>query len=147
MSINLPKLSGLLVVIATTLFPVVANAQVEVEVEVENYETVLDTANKVLYTYGDTFYGNLTLKRQVDFLFGPGGKFGTTFPENEIAKDSELFHAMYKDMLFQQSQNDVYLRTPDLPNPYSSSLLSSPQYNRNQLQVGTEYRFDNVTSR
>jgi hypothetical protein len=145
MSVNLQRLSGLLVVMATTAFPVVANAQVEAENY--NYESVPDTIDRVLYTYSENFYGNLSLQRQVDFLFGPGRKFGTTFPENEIAKDSELFNAMYKDMLFQQSQNDVYLRTPDLPNPYSSFLLSSPQYNRNQLQVGTEYRFDSLTSR
>lgn len=145
MSANLQKLSGLLVVMATTMLPVVANAQVEVKDY--NYESVNDTVERVLFTYDKTFYGNMTLQRQVDFLFGPGRKFGTTFPDNEIAKDAELFNAMYKDMLFQQSQNDVYLRTPDLPNPYSSSLLSSPQYNRNQLKVGTEYRFDNLTSR
>jgi hypothetical protein len=47
----------------------------------------------------------------------------------------------------QQTLNDPYLRTPDLPNPYDSSLLMTPRYNGSQLKVGTEYRFENSQRR
>ncbi|NET74051.1 MAG: hypothetical protein F6K62_24885, partial [Sphaerospermopsis sp. SIO1G2] len=113
----------------------------------ENYESIPSIFDKAFYNSNSDFYGNRTLQRNVDFLFGPGRKFGTTFPENEVARDGQLVNIVYKDMIKQQSQNDAYLRTPDLPNPYSSSLLSSPKYNANQLKVGTEYRFDSLTSR
>ncbi|MEA5576574.1 hypothetical protein [Anabaena sp. UHCC 0451] len=143
MSINLPGLSGLLVIFAATAFPVVAVAQMEPE----NYETVTNTVERAYFRHDRNFYDNGSFQRQVDSLLGPGGKFGTTFADNEIAKDAELVNTLYRDILVQQSQNDPYLRTPDLPNPYNSSLLMSPQYNANKLKVGTEYRFESLTSR
>lgn len=145
MKINLQGLSGLLMILATTTFPVVALAQMQTENE--NYESIPNSIDQAFFNSNPNFYGNRTLQRQVDFLFGPGRKFGTTFPENEIARDGELVNIMYRDILEQQSQNDPYLRTPDLPNPYNSSLLNSPKYNADQLKVGTEYRFDSLTSR
>jgi hypothetical protein len=99
------------------------------------------------FSHDRNYYENGSLKRQIDSLFGPGSVFGTTFPDNEIAKDGELVHSLYRDMLVQQSMNDPYIRTPDLPNPYDSSLLMSPRYNTNKLQVGTEYRFETVQPR
>ncbi|MBD2294575.1 hypothetical protein H6G06_14080 [Anabaena sphaerica FACHB-251] len=143
MSINLQGLSGLLVIVATATFPVVAVA----EMESENYEAITNTVERAFFRNDRNFYENGSLQRQVDSLLGPGAKFGTTFPDNEIAKDAELVNTVYHDVLVQQAQNDPYLRTPDLPNPYNSSLLMSPRYNANQLKVGTEYRFDSLTSR
>lgn len=143
MNMNLPRLSGLIVLLATTTFPVVAIAQTQPE----NHETINDVFTRAFSRYDKNFYDNGSLKRKVDSWFGPGGKFGTTFTDNEIAKDAELMNIIYNDILVQQSQNDPYLRTPDLPNPYNSSLLMSPQYNANQLKVGTEYRFEGLTSR
>ncbi|TAE55825.1 MAG: hypothetical protein EAZ76_13050 [Nostocales cyanobacterium] len=149
MKINLHGLTGLLVILATNAFPVVTQAQTPTETPLENgtYESIPENFNRVFYKNYPILYEDRTLQRQVDFLFGPGKKFGTTFPENEILRDAELVNIMYHDVLKQQSQNDPYLRTPDLPNPYNSSLLSSPKYNSDQLKVGTEYRFDSLTSR
>ncbi|MBK1988603.1 hypothetical protein A0J48_013820 [Sphaerospermopsis aphanizomenoides BCCUSP55] len=144
MSINLRGLTGLLVMlVGSTAFPVMTVAQMQPE----NYELIPDTFERAYFRYDSNFYDNGSLKRQVDSLFGPGGKFGTTFPDNEIAKDAELVNTVYKDVMMQQAMNDPYLRTPDLPNPYDSSLLMSPRYNANRLKVGTEYRFDSLTSR
>jgi hypothetical protein len=106
-----------------------------------------DVMGNAFFRHDPNFYDNGSLKRQVDFLVGPGSKFGTTFPENEIAKDGELVHNVYLDMLVQQSMNDPYLRTPDLPNPYDTSLIMSPRYNANKLKVGTEYRFETTQTR
>ncbi|MFM7369940.1 MAG: hypothetical protein ACKO2Z_19560 [Sphaerospermopsis kisseleviana] len=143
MSINLPGLGGLMVLLATTTFPVVAVAQMQTE----NYESTSNAFDRAYFRNHPNFYDNGSLQRQVDSLLGPGGKFGTTFPDNEIAKDGQLVNIVYHDVLMQQAQNDPYLRTPDLPNPYISSLLMSPEYNANRLRVGTEYRFDSLTSR
>ena len=83
-------------------------------------------------------------KRQLDSFLGSGSGFSNSFPENEIARDAELVNTLYRDVLTQQSSNDPYLRTPDLPNPYDSSLLMSPRLNGNKLKVGTEFRFETV---
>ncbi|MFM2061980.1 MAG: hypothetical protein RLZZ507_1650 [Cyanobacteriota bacterium] len=143
MSINLQGLGGLIVLLATTTFPVVAVAQTETA----GYESTNNVFDRAYFRYDRTYYENSSLKRQIDAFFGPGATFGTTFPDNEIAKDGELVNTLYHDVLFQQAQNDPYLRTPDLPNPYNSSLLMSPQHNANKLKVGTEYRFESFTSR
>ncbi|TAF10230.1 MAG: hypothetical protein EAZ77_03455 [Nostocales cyanobacterium] len=143
MSINLPRLSGLLVILTTTAFPVVAVAQMEPQ----NYKAIPDTFEKAFFRHDRNFYENGSPQRQLDSLFGPGTNSRTTFPENEIARDAELVNTLYSDVMVQQTQNDPYLRTPDLPNPYNSSLLMSPRYNANQLKVGTEYRFDSLMSR
>jgi hypothetical protein len=144
MGIKFPALSGLLVLLATSS---AFTAPVKAETETPNYETTNKSFENAYFRHDPNFYENGSLKRQVDAFIGPGGKFGTTFPDNEIAKDAELLNTLYHDVLAQQTTNDSYLRTPDLPNPYDSSLLMSPRYNGNKLKIGTEYRFENLPSR
>ncbi|WP_071190227.1 hypothetical protein [Trichormus sp. NMC-1] len=144
MSIKFQTLSGLLLLLATSsAFPLAASAQMQTD----NYAPINDTFERAYFRNDPNFYDNGSLQRQVDSLIGPGKKFGTTFPDNEIAKDAELVNIVYRDLLTQQAMNDPYLRTPDLPNPYDSSLLMSPRYNANKLKVGTEFRFESFTSR
>jgi len=139
MSIKFPVLSGVLVLLATSFFlPSVAKAETD---------TTASIFERAYFRHDPDFYENSSLKRNVDALIGPGKKFGTTFTDNEIVKDGELVHIVYMDAMAQQALNDPYLRTPDLPNPYDSSLLMTPRYNGNQLKVGTEYRFDNSQRR
>jgi hypothetical protein len=140
MGIKFPALSGLLVLLATSsAFLPVAQA----ETETAPPQTTSNTFERAYFRHDPNFYENGTLKRQIDSLIGPGRKFGHTFADNEIAKDGELVNTLYHDALAQQATKDPYLRTPDLPNPYDSSLLMTPRYNGNKLRVGTEYRFKN----
>ncbi|MDB9307226.1 hypothetical protein PN471_00830 [Aphanizomenon sp. CS-733/32] len=139
MRIKFPVLSGVLILLATSLvLPLVAKAETE---------TTSGMFERAYFRHNPNFYDNGSLKRKVDALIGPGKKFGTTFTDNEIAKDAELVNTLYLDVMAQQTLNDPYLRTPDLPNPYDSSLLMTPRYNRSQLKVGTEYRFENSQRR
>ncbi|NJO21546.1 MAG: hypothetical protein HC838_17965, partial [Spirulinaceae cyanobacterium RM2_2_10] len=62
-----------------------------------------------------------TLGRQIDFLFGIGG-----FPEMEASRDASFIHEIYQDFMVQQFNNGPFLRTPDLPNPFNSSILTNP---------------------
>jgi len=144
MGMKIKALSGLLVLLATSsAFSTVAKA----ETEAPNHETTSNSFERAYFRHDPNFYDNGSLKRQIDSLIGPGGEFGTTFPDNEIAKDAELVNTLYHDVLAQQATNDPYLRTPDLPNPYDSSVLMSPRYNGNKLKIGTEYRFENLPPR
>jgi hypothetical protein len=56
-------------------------------------------------------------------------KVPAAFPENQIARDAELLHEIYKDALQQQSSLPR-MRTRDLPNPFDTSLLENPGYIR-----------------
>ncbi|MBE9000406.1 hypothetical protein [Nostoc sp. LEGE 12447] len=144
MRIKFKTLGGLLVLLAAGIaFPSVAFAQTETP----RTETTSDVFERAFFSHDRNFYENGSLKRQVDSLLGSGSSFGGSFPENEIARDAELVNTLYHDVLTQQVGNDPYLRTPDLPNPYDTSLIMSPRLNSNKLKVGTEFRFETLPPR
>ncbi len=131
-------LSSLLVLLATSIaFPGVAAA----DTPAPNYESTNDAFDRAFFQHDRNFYENRSNKRQLDSLLGSGSGLQNSFPENEIARDAELVNTLYHDVLTQQVGNDPILRTPDLPNPYGTSLLMSPRMNANKLKVGTEFRF------
>ncbi|MDZ8188573.1 MAG: hypothetical protein RMX96_27425 [Nostoc sp. ChiSLP02] len=138
MGIKLKAFGGLLMVLATTIaFPSVVAAQTQTP----KSETTSDVFERAFFRYDRNFYDNGSIKRQLDSFFGAGPSFGGSFPENEIARDGQLVNTLYHDALTQQAGNDPYIRTPDLPNPYDTSLMMSPRFNTNKLKVGTEFRF------
>ncbi|MBH8556270.1 hypothetical protein I8751_28885 [Nostocaceae cyanobacterium CENA357] len=144
MGIKVKTLSGLLVLLATGIaVPAIASA----ETAAPNYETTNDVFERAFFRHDRNFYENGIIKRQIDSFLGSGSGFRNSFPENEIARDAELLNTVYRDVLTQQVGNDPYIRTPDLPNPYDTSLLMSPRLNANQLKVGTEFRFENAPPR
>nr|WP_230967874.1 hypothetical protein [Nostoc sp. WHI] len=128
---------------ASIAFPSVASAQTETP----NYETTNDVFERAFFRHDRNFYENGSLKRQLDSFLGSGSSFGGSFPENEIARDAELVNTLYHDVLTQQVGNEPYIRTPDLPNPYDTSLMMSPRVNSNTLKVGTEFRFETLPPR
>jgi hypothetical protein len=135
---------GLLVLLAAGIaFPTVASAQTETP----KTETTNDVFERAYFRYDRNFYENGSLKRQLDSFLGSGPGFGGSFPENEIARDAKLVNTLYNDVLTQQVGNDPYIRTPDLPNPYDTSLMMSPRFNSNKLKVGTEFRFETLLPR
>lgn len=137
MGIKLKPLSVYWILLATGIaFPSVANAQTVTP----NYEMPNDAIERAYFRHDPNFYENRSMKRQLDSFLG-AGSFSNSFPENEIARDGELVNGVYRDMLIQQASNDPYIRTPDLPNPYGTSLLMSPRVNAEQMKVGTEFRF------
>ncbi len=142
MGLNFKNFSSLLVLFATALFPSVATAQTVTP----GYETPNEVFERAFFKNDPNFYANQTFMRQTDWIFGPGSLSHNSFPENEIARDAQLVNTVYRDMLNQQVSNDPYIRTPDLPSPWNTSMLMSPRLNTNRLTVGTEYRFDPVPS-
>ncbi|MEC4815470.1 MAG: hypothetical protein SAK29_19655 [Scytonema sp. PMC 1069.18] len=138
MTIKFKTLGGLLFFFATMVSPGIAKA----ETETSTYQTPNDVFERAYFKNDPNFYRNQGFKRELDFMLGFGSLFRNSFPENEIARDAELVNFVYRDTLAQQTTNDPYLRTPDLPNPYTSSLLMSPALNANKLKEGTEFRFE-----
>ncbi|GAX40870.1 hypothetical protein NIES4075_18360 [Tolypothrix sp. NIES-4075] len=143
MGIKFKALGGLLVLLAASIsIPAFADDK-----GTTNYETPNEVFDRAFFKNDRNFYGNNTFRRQIDWLVGPGSLFRNSFPESEIARDAELVNVVYRDVLNQQVGNDPYIRTPDLPNPYNTSLMMSPRLNSNKLKTGTEFRFDTVPPR
>jgi hypothetical protein len=142
--IKFQTFGSLLMLLATGIaFPSVVSAQTETP----KTETTSDVFERAYFRHDRNFYENSSLKRQLDSFLGSGSGFGGSFPENEIARDAQLLNTLYHDVLTQQVGNDPYIRTPDLPNPYDTSLMMSPRFNSNKLKVGTEFRFETLPSR
>ncbi|OKH25768.1 hypothetical protein NIES1031_12195 [Chroogloeocystis siderophila 5.2 s.c.1] len=94
-------------------------------VEPTRSETVPEAFYRAFFTNAPDFYRNRSLLRQLNSLFGIGSFTRNSYPENEYIRDARLINTLYQDTLQQQIGNTT-LRTPDLQNPYDSSLFSQP---------------------
>jgi hypothetical protein len=84
-------------------------------------ETVADAVTRAIFNKSGDIYRNTEIDRQATFLFG------LSYPEHEYLSDSLSVNKIYQDVLRQRASEPV--RTADLPNPFSSSLLTSPPKN------------------
>jgi hypothetical protein len=142
MGLNFKAVGGLCILMAASLgLPSVAVA----ETEAYNYQTPTEIFERAFFQNDPNFYRNNSLKRELDWMFGPG-ILKNSFVENEIARDAELVNIVYRDVMQQQVGNDPYIRTRDLPSPYTTSVMMSPRMNTEQMKVGTEFSFGDTTT-
>ncbi len=150
MGLRFRSLTGVLVfVAAATGFPFAAIAQPTsrtapnglATIEETLYPTVEEVFNRAFFENDPEFFRNRSLGRQLNLIFGPD------FPENEIIQDTRLVHILYQDVLEQQASSDPIIRTPDLPNPYESTILVSPRVNVNNQTQGNELIFEQLPPR
>jgi hypothetical protein len=132
------KLLSSLIVLFSAAVPSVVTAQESAP----NYETASDVMERAYFKNSPNYYRNQGVNRDIDLILGPGTLFRSSFPEKEIERDADLVNALYRDVIMQQAMNDPYIRTPDLPNPYNTSLMASPRLNQERLRSGTEFRFE-----
>ncbi|GET36339.1 hypothetical protein [Microseira wollei] len=78
--------------------------------------------NRVFFSNDREFFKNRSIERQLDFLFG----LRNSYPENEINRDGRGVHNLYVEVLERQVGSDPILLTPDLPNPFNTSLRQLP---------------------
>jgi len=106
-----------------------ANAQRNFELE-EDYAilrdlsvlTIPEAFDRAFFEHDRWYPTNRSIGRQLDSMF-------FSYTENEITEDAELVYVLYEDIMQQQTTNDPFLRTPDLPNPFNETLLTTPSYN------------------
>jgi hypothetical protein len=84
-------------------------------------ETVADAVNKAIFNQSGDIYRNTGIDRQATLLFG------LSYPEHEYLSDAQSIGRIYNDALRQRASEPV--RTADLPNPFTESLLTSPPKN------------------
>ncbi|MBW4599549.1 MAG: hypothetical protein KME29_08015 [Calothrix sp. FI2-JRJ7] len=137
MGLKFKLLSSLFILLAASV-PSVAAAQESAP----GYETAADAMERAFYKNSPNYYRNQGINRDIDLILGTGTPFRSSFPEKEIERDADLVNALYRDVIMQQAMNDPYIRTPDLPNPYNTSLMMSPRMNQEKLRSGTEFRFE-----
>lgn len=130
MHINFVRISGVLIVMAAaTGFQGVAIAQQTSGTQPID-ETLADTFERTFFNNDPNFFRNRSLGRQLNWMFGVNG-----FAENEINRDATELHDLLRTSLKRQNSSDRVIRTRDLPNPFNSSILSSP---KNEVNQGTQ---------
>jgi hypothetical protein len=87
------------------------------------FQTIPDAFNRAFSHRSGDYFTNDTLGSQFKFVFGIGG-----YSDRQITQDANLIETLYRDFLEQQVSGDPMIRTPDLENPFNSSLLTTTTY-------------------
>ncbi len=85
-----------------------------------------------LYNYhsGD-FFEQSSIEGQLNNIFGVGAfPHFRWFPDKNVINDGHLLSLVIRDYFRQLQENGPTLRTPDLANPFNTSLLENPEYLR-----------------
>lgn len=139
--------AGALAITTVGFAPNVLAQQVPAPITQVPVQTLPEAFNAALgKNSGNYFTNTLSLTRQVDLIFGVG-TYATSFRENEVTEDSRLLHAVYLDALEQQSHSSPLIRTRDLPNPFSASLMTYQPSSKNVPIAGSELVSENLPSR
>lgn len=122
MGLHWKSLSGCLLV-ASTLFGFAKIAQAEPYI----FNPVSDQFNEqLLKASGDYFQGTEIFRPGADIL-GIGSPSGIiAFPEREIDRDASRLHGFYREMMQRQVSSDAIIRTPDMMNPFDTSVMTMP---------------------
>jgi hypothetical protein len=83
-------------------------------------ESIPRRFERAFFQNSGDFYYNRTIPRQVELVFGVG------LPENQIQDDANLINGLYRELSEQQNNSDPILRSPDIRNPYDTSIRMLP---------------------
>lgn len=82
-------------------------------------QSVLERVEDVLFNESGPYFNNQRFGGALDYIIGP-------YPENRIERDAEGFHQLYRELMALQTLEDPFLRAPDLPNPFTTTLQNAP---------------------
>ncbi len=139
-------LSVLALAAASSLLATAAKAQTDPSgYEPIRLETLPEAFNRTFFQESGDFYHNRTIQRQIGYIIGPGLPGGAGFPDLEIERDAKRITTLYRDALEQQVSSDAIIRTPDLPNPFNSTLRQQSGTGRFGTRLeGSEFIYQTV---
>lgn len=115
--------SVLILVAAASGFTSTAVAEPILSAPPSSNETISDQFYRAIFKNQRDFFYNRSAGNFLDLIFGFNG-----YPEDQYMQDAKRVERLYSATLQQQVSGPV-IRTPDLPNPYETSILSSPNLN------------------
>lgn len=122
---------------------------IETEIEPVAYydfaENLSEVFNLAFFEHTGDFYDAIEIESQINTIFGCQSFLEGSYPETQIARDAELINIIYQTALEQQVENGPPLRTPDLSNPFDTSIRFNPAYLRSIEQpVEREFVIEQV---
>ena len=88
--------------------------------------TLPEAFNILFFRESGDFYRNRSIPRQITFITGIGLPGRAGFPDLELERDALRITRLYRSALELQNSSDPVIRTPDLPNPFNTSVLQQP---------------------
>ncbi|MGA0201167.1 MAG: hypothetical protein ACO3NK_18980 [Prochlorotrichaceae cyanobacterium] len=114
-------------------------AQAEETIKV--YANPAEALEMGYFQNGKNSYDSMSLLGQWLGISGASAFPRGSYPEISIERDNRIVNAVYQDVLMQQTMSDPFLRVPDLPNPYNTSLMTLPSLQTGRV-IGTELVYD-----
>lgn len=139
-------LSALALAAASSVLASAAKAQTDPSgYEPIRLETIPEALERNFYQDSGEFYYNRSIERQIEYIIGPGLPGRAAFPDLEIERDAKRINTFYREVFEQQVSSDPIIRTPDLPNPFNTSLRLQSGSSRFGSRVeGSEFNFETV---
>lgn len=141
MGYRISPLAGVLALAAVVGLPAIATAQTtddEAEVILIEIESIPDA-------FEAEYFGNSGDYFEATSIFTQGSDIiGTLFPDIEIAMDASDIHELYLEIMALQTSSDPILRTPDLANPFFTSVQLLPSAQTGQSLLGSELIYERV---
>ena len=122
MARKMRKLGSVLAIATLTILASSGSAKAqEAEPEPTRYQPFAEEFNRAFRRASGDYFRNRQLIEQVgDFLGVP------SFPDQAISQDNKNVHKLYRELMQEQFNSTPIIRTPDLPSPYDSSIMTSP---------------------
>jgi hypothetical protein len=89
-------------------------------------KTVPQAFSEAYFRNGRDFYRDRSIGGQFNLIFGPGALVRNSFTENVMSRDLEAIDRVFLETFARQVSSDPVIRTPDLPNPFNTSVLTLP---------------------
>lgn len=125
MKLKVKNLTSILILVAVaTSFTSTAIAEPILNAPPSSDETISDQFYRATFKNQRDIFYNRSAGNLLNLFFGFSG-----YAENQYLQDAEEVDRLYTKTLQQQASGDPDIRTRDLPNPYETSILSSPNLN------------------
>lgn len=119
------SLTAVLILVAgATSFTSTAIAEPILSAPPSSNETISDQFYRATFKNQRDFFYNRSAGNILNLFFGFDG-----YPDDQYVQDAELVDRLYTATLERQSSSEPLIRTRDLPNPYETSILGSPNLN------------------
>lgn len=109
-------------------------------------ESIPDAFERAFFNESGDIFRNGSLEGQIRYIFGPGTFTRPGFPEDQDNQDAKVLYTLYRDALDQQATTDPYIRTPDLPNPFDTSIRMMPPRASGRVR-GSEFMYEKAPLR
>lgn len=138
-------LSVLTLAAVSSLLATAVKAQTTSGYEPVRIETLPDAFNRAYSEESGDIFRNSSIKSQINHIIGAGLPGRASFPDLQIERDAKRINILYRDALEQQVSSDPIIRTPDLSNPFNTTLRQQLGGGRFGTRVeGSEFIYQTV---